>query len=472
MITPLSSLRYRFTGVMLVASLAFAVGVLTFVRKEIGVALETRTVEAASAILAGQARPVSDLVLVQDRISLREHTTEMARINARWLAIMVVDPRGQILAHAPDTPPAELTWSALATAAPGSRVRLDNRMTQVVVSPLVDERIGSMRAIVDLQPEAQAAQAALVRLTTALGVLTTAGVAVALLMGWWLTGPLMEMAAQARRIGAGDLGSTVTVPTPEDEVAVLARALNQMSVQLKVSRERELRQQQQMVQVERLAALGTFAAGTAHEVLNPLSGVAGCVRRLARAELARERRQHFADLALDALQRSSTVLRDLLTYARAEPAAAEWLSVAEVMKTVVDLAGREAAVEVQLVASPDVEALLPRGQLVQVVTNLLLNAQQAARQSVSLRWDARDGEVIVDVVDDGPGIDQAIQGRVFEPFFSTRQPGQGTGLGLSVSRSIVDALGGSVVLGPRPDGRSGVLARLRLPVEARGGDGT
>jgi signal transduction histidine kinase len=105
----------------------------------------------------------------------------------------------------------------------------------------------------------------------------------------------------------------------------------------------------------------------------------------------------------------------------------------------------------------------PRRLVDQVLANLLINARQAARSVVEVGWCVHDGHVTVEVEDDGPGVPEDVLARVFDPFFTTRPVGEGTGLGLSVSRSIAQALGGSVEIGPRAGGRTGARARLKLP---------
>lgn len=268
---------------------------------------------------------------------------------------------------------------------------------------------------------------------------------------------------RVRAIGSGRTDVRLDVPTVDDELAVLARTLNTTFDRLNNARSTLAQQNREMVELEKLAAVGTLAAGVAHEVANPIAGVTGCVRRLARDDLSPERRQRYATLAIEGLSRAGEVLKGLLAYAHPGRGGSESLDAAHMVRSLCDLVGAGSETRVVLESEESIVVEWPRAQVEMVLTNLMLNATQVAVSGVEVSI-VRDGRwVVVDVVDDGPGIPDEIRDRVFEPFFSTRQPGQGTGLGLAVSLSITRALGGWIELLPRPDGASGTIARMRLP---------
>ncbi len=244
----------------------------------------------------------------------------------------------------------------------------------------------------------------------------------------------------------------------------------------------ELREAQAAAQAqERLAAVGTLAAGVAHEINNPLTFVRANLELIADASddpdlSTPEERATLARDALAGVDRVTRIVRDLLVVARGaagvvqEPARV--LELAPLARAAASLAGPKVTglAQLRLRVPPGLRAEVREGEIVQVMLNLLLNAAQAPRAAagmgvVELRGGAgSDGEVWLEVVDDGLGVPEPLQARVFEPFFTTRAVGEGTGLGLSVSRGIAQAHGGRLELLPGP--LPGARFRLTLPASA------
>jgi signal transduction histidine kinase len=224
-----------------------------------------------------------------------------------------------------------------------------------------------------------------------------------------------------------------------------------------------------LLRSEKLATVGRLAAGLAHEVGNPLGAISGY------AEVARSRLPAgaSADLAeaidriASAAERIDRTVRDLLDFARPAPLVLRPVAVASAVDGAVRLArvqSRFKGVDVEVDVGPDAGSVLAdEHHLAQVLLNLLLNAGDAMRGRGRVRVAARPGAggtVIVEVVDTGPGIPEPDLARIFDPFFSTKEPGAGTGLGLAICHRIVETFGGSIEAENSPAG--GAVFRLRL----------
>jgi len=209
---------------------------------------------------------------------------------------------------------------------------------------------------------------------------------------------------------------------------------------------------------DRLSSIGTLASGVAHEVGNPLTGILMVARNLATDPGADDAAERLG-IIVDEAQRIHGIVQSLLTFSRRDETSVELqaIPVAGVVRNAAELAKLETdGCKIDLDLSVDTPALASPDGLTQVLVNLLNNARQACTSgaTVYVRTRVNNGSVLIHVDDEGPGIPEELSARVFEPFFTTKTDGQGTGLGLSVSRQIVERFGGSLSYAPRRSGGS------------------
>ena len=288
--------------------------------------------------------------------------------------------------------------------------------------------------------------------------------------------PLEQVVEAAERLGE-ETGVQLPVP-PDRELADLVKAVNRMSLRLEERRqenerlitsleERVEQKTREVLRADRLATLGGIAAGFAHELGNSVNVIRG-FNAVALRELPAD---HPNRPDLEAVKRetvrSAGLLERFLVFARARPGKAHVQSAEPMLAEVVEVLGpasKAASVSLEMRYDPDApEVRIDPELLRQAFMNLGLNAIQALQPGGGgvLRFSGRrDGDdLVIQVQDDGPGMDEETRAKVFEPFYTTKATG--TGLGLAIVRQAVEAHGGSVSVESRPG--AGATFTLRLP---------
>ena len=447
-----TSLRTRFILVMLAGCAVFSSAVLLVADSESRTAFHGRTVQTATAQLVAHSDVMAERVLIDDEQGVRAFLVSVLTTNPDWNRIGLTRPgRGSIAAVRREGTVALTTDDA---APPGFPV----------YASILDGAPGQLTAWVSEGPDRRAADGLTRRLFVLLIALSAGGIGAAALFGWWLTASLVNMAKSVRALGDGHLSGEFPVPSDEGEVTILAEALRDTTRGLLEAQGALDSNRRRMVEVEKLAAVGGLAAGVAHEVANPIAGAVACVRRLERADLPTARRVEYAALATEARDRAGRVLRELLAYARPGMEGTQEVDVSAAIDAAVRLVGSSTHRELRIKGGPPIQARWPRQQVDQVLTNLLLNAAQAATACVTIAWIERGDLVVTEIIDDGPPIPPAVLARAFEPFFTTRAVGDGTGLGLSVSLALANAMGGWIELEAVTGGAAaGTVARFAVP---------
>ncbi len=286
--------------------------------------------------------------------------------------------------------------------------------------------------------------------------------------------PILSLNQVMKRAGRGDLGVRASA-TRGDEVGELGAAFNRMMEELERSRDLETVRQTQLAHTEKMAAVGTLAAGVAHEVNNPLGGVLTCLENMRSDPANEEMRSRYLALIQSGVERIQRTVANLLDFSRQRPLHLEPISINQSLHHVVDLAAyqlRKGGVEVRLALDPDdPRVMADRSQMEQLFLNLMLNALQAMPDggTLTVHTNVCDGQTLAEIRDTGHGIAPEIRDRIFDPFFTTRGVGGGTGLGLAVSDSIVAAHGGRIEVSSEVG--AGATFRVWLPRCEAAGEG-
>ncbi|WP_424976681.1 PAS-domain containing protein [Dinoroseobacter sp. S124A] len=244
----------------------------------------------------------------------------------------------------------------------------------------------------------------------------------------------------------------------------------QRAIEAELARQREITHQK-----ERLSALGELLAGVAHELNNPLSIIVGYAQMLE-GQIADPVLQRRVDRIAEAANRSAKIVEMFLDMAQERPFEKTPCSVNEIVASALDVAesGLSAETRVEVFLAEDLAPILgDPDSLIQVIYNILINAQQAVQPvpgpghlRLRSRPDAEGGAALIEIADNGPGIPEALRNRVFEPLFSTKEVGEGTGMGLALCHRIITSHGGSIAITDSDLG--GAQFEIRLPIAPPG----
>jgi hypothetical protein len=286
------------------------------------------------------------------------------------------------------------------------------------------------------------------------GAVIVCGVSISVL-AYLIQRPMVELQQKMAIISNGNLDVAVSFSQSNDEIGDLGRKFNHMVQQLRESRlEIETMHRTQMSRAEHLATLGELATGLAHEIRNPLAGIAGVIEIIGRdLPASSPAREMVKDVRLE-INQINRILTDLLETARPHPPQMMKSNLNTTVEHAVMLARQQVIskpipIEFQMNPGlPEVEH--DSDQIHQVVLNLLLNAVQAidGPGSVTVNISSQDDCAVVTVSDTGRGMTEQQLAQIFRPFYTTRS--NGTGLGLSLVRRIIDDHHGQIDVASEP----------------------
>lgn len=295
-----------------------------------------------------------------------------------------------------------------------------------------------------------------------LTLLSLTGILLCSLLIWVLirriTRPLRELRTSVEAVGRGDFSQRIEIHS-NDEYGELATVFNQMMENLNASHaeiQRTLQRlkstQDQLVQTEKLSAIGKFVAGVAHELNNPLTGVIGFSEMLQDTGI-NEHQQNYLNRIIDSAERCHKIVQSLLSFSRVRRPERTSVNINQLIEATVEIFKYELPVsniEVTSDFASNLPALLIDPHQIQLVfLNILNNARQAIESqqtsgAIHITTELVEGHVRISFRDNGPGIPNENLSQIFDPFFTTKSVGEGTGLGLSLSYGIIREHDGTI----------------------------
>jgi two-component system NtrC family sensor kinase len=419
------------------------------------------------------------------RINEAQILIDRLRENSRVYGVLLFDENGGLRSASQfETPndfkqPPELA-RVLRTDEPIEFVReIDDHKFLSIILPLriAAEKRGAIEIVKPLALiETDIARARLSRLATTLLLLATIFLVVYVVLRRSLSRPILSLLAGARALGEGDLSHRVLVPKSGNELAQLAAEFNRMADNLEAQRraarveaENRLNLEKELRHSERLASVGRLAAGIAHELGAPLNVIdARAEQLIEKPDAPREKQIKNLTIIRSQSARITLIVRQLLNLARPYKLRFEPIEIAGLIESALEgLEGTE-NLKIEFAAENNLKISGDADYLQQVFVNIFRNAAQAMNGGGTLKIEisetSRDDKICAAVVvsDTGKGIAPENLEKIFDPFYTTKDIGAGTGLGLAVSRRIVEEHGGAIEAENNPNG--GATFTVFLPM--------
>lgn len=284
-------------------------------------------------------------------------------------------------------------------------------------------------------------------------LITLLGILITILLVRRIIQPVKELVKGTQIIASGNLAHQVKVAS-KNEIGELAASFNQMSNYLKESQERMKQANDQLLQAEKLSALGGLIAGVAHELNNPLTSVILFSEMLLEQQEVKPELYDDLKVINSEATRASKIVRNLLTFARKHRPEQEYIQINKIIESTLELKNYQLRVDnIEVIKTLDKnlpQTMADPHQLQQVFFNLINNAQQAmshlkTQKQLRISSYVQEDRIKIEVKDNGLGIHPEHLKRIFDPFFTTKASGEGTGLGLSISYGIIQEHGGQII---------------------------
>lgn len=359
-----------------------------------------------------------------------------------------------------------------------------HKIIRDIAYPVLDGKLGTVRLGLieeNIRKDLNVASRSLVLMVLSFLIIGLIG---AFFFSFMITLPIKSIATKAQNINLKDIETedfkvkrlrfrTFFGIYFSDELDILVAKFNEMMNRLKGNKKELDESRNSVIQAEKLASIGTLTAGISHEINNPLTGIKNCIKRIEKDPENSKQNLRYFELIRDAADRIENVVKPLLDYSRKSEIKLSVFSPKEIIEKTLDLIDykiKKHQIEVKKFCEPDLTLKSSNNLFEQVVFNILLNGIDAIEDkkisnpnhlgiiSIDVRRSGPD--LLISIGDNGPGIPVELQHKIFDPFFTSKDIGKGTGLGLYVSYKIIHDLGGELSF--ETDEQSGTTFIVKL----------
>jgi two-component system NtrC family sensor kinase len=339
-----------------------------------------------------------------------------------------------------------------------------------IALPILNGRIGTVRLGISEKYIQETISSLIIRIIIIMFIISFALIVLIYIFTMKILSPLREITSAIKSVGEGEFNQKINIKS-SDEIGILSNAFNEMVEKLKKANIELKNAQSKLIQVAKMATISQFAAGIAHEINNPLSGVLNCIRTLLSDHEIKGERRGYLELSLKGLLRIEDIIRKVLYPSTDYGINIELVNISKVLKETLEQLKHQATnkkISISLNLAPHLpDILADKNQLQQVFTNIIINAFDAMPKggTLTIQTFIEDKNIKIKFADTGYGIKKENLDKVFEPFWTTKEVGEGTGLGLFIAYNIIQQYKGTIDI-ESIEGE-GTKVIITLPIEWR-----
>jgi len=413
-------------------------------------------------------------IVYHDQVSMYRELDEIKSNDPSVAYVFVLDKNKKIVAQTYDV---KIPYSLIeANESSGNRESIKvihtrnftHKVIRDIAYPILDGELGTVRLGVieeNIRKDLNIASRTLILMVFSFLIIGLVG---AFFFSFVITLPIKSITSRAQSLNLKDIENqefkvknlrfrSVFGIYFSDELDILVGKFNEMMNRLKRNKIELIESRNSMIQAEKLASIGTLTAGISHEINNPLAGIKNCINRINKDPENNEQNLKYFDLIKDATERIEDVVRPLLDYSRKNEINLSVFSPEKLINKTLDLIEyriKKNEVKIESRFDPDIFIKSNANLCEQVMFNILFNGIDAIEEKkknnqehqgvLNIDVQKNEGEVLMAISDNGTGIPGVLQHKIFDPFFTSKDTGRGTGLGLYVSYKIILELGGTL----------------------------
>jgi two-component system, NtrC family, sensor kinase len=494
---PRFSLFSKFTlGISLTVAIFGALNII-IVHNSVTRSLSDEFEKRGYFIARTMAEQAVGYILADNPAGLNLLVNEIKSIDQSIHYTFILDENSEVIAHTFNHGvPLELIKANILSGSDSYRsvllrdIREENLLIKDFAMPVISLGIGTVRIGILENEIRQQVYSTLNILWLMVGIFLVLGALGALFFSHTIAIPLQTLSRQSEVIDLKTIQSGIArikdstrgfyfrvrrIFNSDDEIDILYENYLNMLQRLEQTHHKLNHLHQSLMQSEKMASIGTLTAGIAHEINNPLAGMSIGLKRISRQPDNHEQIKKYVLLMQEALGRVETIIQDLLTFSRKSHLEFDKVNVCEIVRKTVKLAqyrikNHNIVFHTDSIDCPH-EIFVSSNRIEQVFLNIIINSIDAIQEQmnklpgfkgeISFAIRENDSFSFISISDNGTGIEKDLMPKIFDPFFSTKDPGKGTGLGLSVSYQIIKDHGGEITVKSEKD--KGTTFTVSLP---------
>jgi signal transduction histidine kinase len=438
---------------LLGSTLVLGISVIIFVKGFILSRLTTELEERGLSIGRNMASNCIEPILVDDLVKLQKLVSNTKQLEKDVIYTFILDDQSVPVAHTfGDYFPKGLADVNPILSNETHKIQILNTeegLIRDIALPVLNGKLGTVHLGISEKRIREAIFFIVNRLVRVISIIIIIGIGLTYYFARKVLSPLRNVSEAIKKIGEGDLNQKIDIKS-EDEIGLLANTFNEMAEKLEKTNLELKNTQNQLIQTAKMATVGQFSAGIAHEINNPLGAIINYVRTtLANPEI-KGQSKGYLELTLKGLFRIENIVKQILNYSGQQKFQLKTVNINQLIKDTIPFSQHklsERKIELTLNLNntlPDIMA--DSYQLQQVFINIIKNAIDALHVGGKLKIEtsSNDKEIEIKFIDNGEGINEEELDRIFDPFYTAKEVGKGTGLGLFISYNIVQTHRGTI----------------------------